>query len=157
MDILLIIFAFLCILIGLAGSVLPALPGPPLSYVGMLLLHFTDKVQFSVTQLVVWAVLVIIIQILDFVIPSIGTKKFGGSCYGVWGCNIGVIVGLFAGPLGIILGPFLGAVIGEFIKTNDFNLSLKAGFGAFLGFISGTIIKIAIVVYFLFAAIFALV
>lgn len=157
MDIVLIIFAFLCILIGLVGSVLPALPGPPLSYVGMLLLHFTDTVQFSVTQLVVWAVLVVIVQILDFVIPSIGTKKFGGSSYGVWGCNIGVIIGLFAGPLGIVLGPFLGAVIGEYIKTNNMDVSLRAGFGAFLGFVSGTVIKIAIVVYFLFAAIFAFV
>lgn len=157
MDIVLIIFAFLCILVGFAGSILPALPGPPLSYVGMLLLHFTDTVQFSTKQLVVWAVIVVVVQILDFVIPSIGTKKFGGSSYGVWGCNIGVIVGLFASPIGIILGPFLGAVIGEYIKTKDLNISLKAGFGAFLGFISGTLIKIGIVIYFMYVAIAALV
>lgn len=157
MDVLLIILGFICILVGLAGSVLPGLPGPPISYVGLLLLHFTDDVEFSVTQLVVWAVFVVVIQILDFIIPSIGTKKFGGSSYGIWGCNIGVVVGLFAGPLGIILGPFIGAVIGEMIKTNDVRLSLKAGFGAFLGFLTGTLIKIAIVIYFLVEAIMALV
>lgn len=157
MDIVLIIFAFICILVGFAGSVLPALPGPPLAYVGMLLLHFTDTVQFSVSQLVMWAVLVVAVQILDFVIPSIGTKKFGGSSYGVWGCNIGVVVGLFASPIGIILGPFICAVIGEYIKTKDLNISLRAGFGAFLGFISGTLIKLAIVIYFLYVAVSVLV
>lgn len=157
MDVLLIILGFLCILLGLVGSILPALPGPPLSYVGMLLIHFTDKVDFTVTQLIVWAILIVLIQILDFVIPSIGTKKFGGSNYGVWGCNIGVVVGLFAGPLGIVLGPFVGAVIGELFKTGDMRLSLRAGFGAFLGFLAGTFVKIVIVLYLLVAAIIALV
>lgn len=157
MDILLIILGFVCILTGLAGSILPALPGPPISYLGLLLIHFTSYADFSSTQLIMWAVLVIIVQILDFIIPSIGTKKFGGSNYGIWGCNIGVVVGMFAGAFGIILGPFLGAVIGELIKTNDINRSLKAGFGAFLGFIAGLFSKFIIVIYFLAQAIIALV
>lgn len=157
MDVILIIAGFICILIGLTGSILPALPGPPVSYIGLLLIHFTGTAQFSTTQLIVWAILVVAIQILDFIIPSLGTKKFGGSKYGIWGCNIGVIVGMFAGPAGIILGPFIGAVIGELIKTNDFQVSLKAGFGAFLGFLAGTVIKIAIVFYFIIEAIIAIV
>ncbi len=156
MDILLYILGFLCIVLGLAGSVLPALPGPPLSYVGMLLIHFTDKVDFTVTQLVVWGVLIAVVQVLDFIIPSIGTKKFGGSKYGVWGCNIGVIVGMFAGPPGIVLGPFVGAIIGEMLKTHDFSISLKAGFGAFLGFLAGTLIKVVLVIYLLIVAISSL-
>ena len=139
MDILLYILGFLCIVLGLAGSVLPALPGPPLSYVGMLLIHFTDKVDFTVTQLVVWGVLIAVVQVLDFIIP-----------------NIGVIVGMFAGPAGIVLGPFVGAVIGEMLKTHDFSISLKAGFGAFLGFLAGTLVKVVLVIYLLIVAISSL-
>lgn len=157
MDIFLIILGFILILTGIAGSILPGLPGPPVSYIGILLIHFTDKAEFTTTALVVWALLIIAIQILDFVIPSIGTKKFGGSNYGVWGCNIGVVVGMFAGPAGIILGPFVGAVIGEAIKTHDIGTALKAGFGAFLGFIAGTFIKVAVIIYLLVEAIVALV
>lgn len=156
MDWVLFVLAFLCVVLGLAGSVLPALPGPPLAYVGMLLIHFTDKVDFSVTELVVWGVLIAVVQVLDFIIPAMGTKRFGGSKYGVWGCNIGVIVGMFAGPLGIVLGPFAGAVIGEMLKTHDFSTSLRAGFGAFLGFITGTLVKVVLVLYFLVVAIISL-
>lgn len=156
MDWVLFVLAFLCIVLGLAGSVLPALPGPPLAYVGMLLIHFTDKVDFSVTELVVWGVLIAVVQVLDFIIPAMGTKRFGGSKYGVWGCNIGVVVGMFAGPLGIVLGPFAGAVIGEMLKTHDFSTSLRASFGAFLGFITGTLVKVVLVLYFLVVAIISL-
>lgn len=143
-DIILAVLGFLCLILGIVGSIVPALPGPPLSYIGMLLIHFTDFVQFTPLELTIWALAIIIVFVLDFIIPSIGTKKFGGSNYGVWGCNIGIIVGLFGGPLGIILFPFIGAVIGEFIKNNDFKKSVKAGFGAFLGFLTGTLIKVVI-------------
>ncbi len=79
MDIIWIIVGAICLLVGLAGCFLPALPGPPLSYVGMILLHLTDKVQFTATQLIVWAILVIIVQVLDYLTPLIGTKYSGGS------------------------------------------------------------------------------
>ena len=149
-DILLIIGGILLMIGGLAGSVLPMLPGIPLSYVGILLLHFTSLVDFSPTFLIVWLLIVIIVQVLDYLIPIWGTKLFGGSKYGTWGSTIGIIVGLFFSPIGIILGPFLGAVIGELIYGNNFSKALKAGFGAFLGFLTGTIAKLIIALVLIF-------
>ena len=95
MDILLIILGILCLLAGLAGCILPALPGPPLAYGGMLLLHFTDRVQFGTTQLVVWLVLVVVVQVLDYFVPLLGAKYSGGSRWGERGCLAGTLVGLF--------------------------------------------------------------
>lgn len=161
MDILLIILGAICLLLGLIGCVAPVLPGVPLSYLGLLLLHWTDRVQFSWQFLVIWGVIVVVIQVLDYIIPAWGTKRFGGSKYGVWGSTIGLIVGMFMGPWGIIIGPFAGAVLGELIyfnrypqttinnveqqpmKTNSthFNRALRAGFGSFIGLLTGTILK----------------
>ena len=158
MDILLIILGAICLLLGLIGCVAPVLPGVPLSYLGLLLLHWTDRVQFSWQFLVVWGVVVVVIQILDYFIPAWGTKKFGGTKYGVWGSTIGLFVGLFMGPLGIVVGPFIGAVVGELIyfnrhpqttlseteqnKNSNFNRALRAGFGSFIGLLTGTLIKV---------------
>ena len=106
MDIVWIVLGALCLLVGLAGCFLPALPGPPLAYVGMLLLHITERVQFTVTQLVVWAILVIVVQVLDYFTPLIGTKYGGGSKWGNRGCIAGTVIGMFFfPPWGIILGP----------------------------------------------------
>ena len=98
MDIIWIIVGAICLLVGLAGCFLPALPGPPLSYVGMILLHLTDKVQFTATQLIVWAILVIIVQVLDYLTPLIGTKYSGGSKWGNRGCIAGTVIGIFLFP-----------------------------------------------------------
>lgn len=158
MDILLIVLGAICLLLGLIGCVAPVLPGVPLSYLGLLLLHWTDRVQFSWQFLVTWAVIVVVIQLLDYFIPAWGTKKFGGTKYGVWGSTIGLFVGLFMGPLGIVVGPFIGAVLGELIyfnrhpqttlseteqnKNSNFNRALRAGFGSFIGLLTGTLIKV---------------
>lgn len=158
MDIFLIIIGAICLLLGLIGCVAPVLPGVPLSYLGLLLLHWTDRVQFSWQFLAVWGVVVVVIQILDYFIPAWGTKKFGGTKYGVWGSTIGLFVGLFMGPLGIVVGPFIGAVLGELIyfnrhpqttlseteqnKNSNFNRALRAGFGSFIGLLTGTLIKV---------------
>ena len=164
MDIFLIILGAICLLLGLIGCVAPVLPGVPLSYLGLLLLHFTDRVQFSWQFLTIWAVIVVVIQLLDYFIPAWGTKKFGGSKYGVWGSTIGLLLGFFMGPWGIIVGPFVGAVVGELIYFNrhpqaiisgseqpasntqqakNINLTraLRAGFGSFVGLLTGTILK----------------
>ena len=85
-----------------------------------------------------------LIQVLDYFIPIWGTKKFGGTKIGVWGSVIGMIVGLFFAPLGIILGPFVGAIIGELIAGKETKLAIKAGFGAFIGFLFGTIAKLIV-------------
>lgn len=142
MDIALYIIAGILMVVGLVGCVVPGLPGIPLSYLGLLCMHFTDKYQYSWQFLVIWLAIVVAISILDFVIPAWGTKYFGGTKAGAWGATIGVFVGLFMGPWGIVIGPFVGAVIGELIANrNDTNV-LKAGFGSFLGILSGTVIKL---------------
>ncbi len=148
MDILLITLGVIALLIGLIGSVAPMLPGPPISYVGLLLLHFTEKVEFTVTQLTVWFLVVVIIQVLDYIIPMLGTKYLGGSKWGNTGCIIGTILGLFFLPWGIIVGPFLGAVIGELIGGYTNTQALKSGLGSLLGFLCGTFIKLVVCVYF---------
>ena len=155
MDILLIVLGAICLLLGLVGCVAPVVPGVPLSYLGLLLLHWTERVQFSWQFLVVWGVVVVVIQILDYFIPAWGTKKFGGTKYGIWGSTIGLFAGFLMGPLGIIIGPFVGAVVGELIyfnrhpqntigqpKNTNFNRALRAGFGSFVGLLAGTLVKV---------------
>lgn len=149
MDVALYILAAICMLVGLAGCVLPVLPGTPLAWLGMLLLHFTDRVDFTVTELVVSAIVVVVTLILDYFTPMLGAKKFGGGKYGNWGCMIGTVVGLFFLPLGLVLGPFLGAVVGELIAGKSVKAALKAGFGSFIGFLFGTLIKLTVCVYFI--------
>ncbi|MDD6357104.1 MAG: DUF456 domain-containing protein [Bacteroidales bacterium] len=140
-DVILMVIGFVCMVVGLLGGVLPGLPGTPLSYVGVLLLHFTHAECFSMRFLVGWGIAVVVIQVLDYLIPIWGTKRFGGGKAGTIGCTIGLVAGLFGGPLGIILFPFIGAVIGEMLADKPFNLALKAGFGAFLGFLAGVLLK----------------
>lgn len=142
MDIFLIILGAICLLVGILGCVLPVLPGVPLAYCGLLLLHATDKVQFSWQFLVIWVVVTIVVQVLDSVVPIWGTKKFGGSKMGVWGSTLGLLVGLFFGPWGIVLGPFLGAVVFELIDGKNTRLALKAGWGSFVGLMTGTVLKL---------------
>lgn len=144
MDLFLTIIAGILLLTGFLGSILPVLPGIPLSYGGILLLHFTEKYQFDTQFLILWAVIVVVIQILDYYIPIWGTKKFGGSKSGVRGSIAGLLLGMFFGPLGIILGPFVGALIGELIAKKPTEKALKAAFGAFIGFIVGTVSKLVV-------------
>ena len=153
MDIFLIIIGAICLLLGLIGCVAPVLPGVPLSYLGLLLLHFTDRVQFSWQFLVVWGVVVVVIQILDYFIPAWGTKKFGGTKAGVRGSTIGLIVGVVVLPIlgvvigpfgliGILAGPFVGAYIGEKMSGVDDNLAWRSAIGSFVGFVAGTLLKV---------------
>lgn len=162
MDIALIIIGILFLLAGLVGCILPVLPGVPLAYVGLWILHATDKVQFSWKFLLIWGIVTTVVQILDFVIPVWGTKVMGGSKAGVWGSTVGLIIGLFYGAWGIVLGPFIGAVLFELIfnRKEDgktFLQSLKAGLGAFVGLITGTVLKLTCVGLMFFYFITALV
>ncbi len=156
MDILLIILGILCLLIGLAGCILPMLPGPTAAYGGLLLLHFTSQVEFSWTQLMVWLVIVLVLQLLDYLVPMLGSKYTGGSKWGSYGCLVGTIVGLFFMPWGILTGPFLGAVIGELLGGRNTEQALKSGMGSLLGFLFGTLLKCIVCGYFCWEFITAL-
>ena len=143
MDYILICFGIILLITGIFGCILPVIPGPPLNYVGLLLLHFTSKYQFSTKFLIVWAIITAVVYALDYVIPAWGTKRFGGSKAGVLGSITGLVLGLFFfPPLGIIAGPFLGAIAGELLSGKDSGTALKSGFGSFLGFLLGTLLKL---------------
>lgn len=144
-DWLLAILGIVFILAGIAGCILPVIPGPPLSWAGLLLLHWTRFAQFSATFLLVMACLAIAVTVLDYIIPVWGTKKFGGSKAGMWGATIGIFAGIFFfPPVGIIVGPFIGAVLGEIIAGKESGPALKAGLGSFIGFLLSTGMKLGV-------------
>lgn len=146
LDIVLIVIGAVFIIIGLIGCIVPVLPGVPLNYIGIVLLQFTSFADFSIQFLIGWGIVVIIVQLLDYFIPVWGTKKLGGGKKGAWGSAIGIVAGLFFPPWGIIIGPFAGAVIGELIDEKEFKDALKAGLGAFIGFIAGTFMKLVVAI-----------
>ena len=152
MDLLLIIIGFILCLLGIVGSVLPVLPGPPISWLGLLLLHLTDGVPLSYWFLGITLTIALTMFVLDYFIPAIGTKKFGGSRSGAIGTIVGLIIGLFSPiPFGILIGAFLGALIGELVfNKTESKQAFKAAVGAFLGFLTSSFMKLVISFIFLF-------
>ena len=149
MDILVIVLAIILMVGGIAGCALPVLPGAPLAYAGLLLLHFTGLAHFSTAQLIVWLIVVVVLQVVDYITPLLGSKYSGGTSFGNRGCVAGTLLGLFFMPWGIILGPFLGAVAGEMIGGSDFPHAVRAGIGTLIGFLLGTLLKVIVCFYFL--------
>lgn len=151
MDLLLLIIGFGCVIMGIFGSFLPVLPGPGLSWLGLAFLYFTSAVPTNYWILGITLLITIIVSILDYIIPAKGTKRFGGSSYGIWGTNIGLIVGIFAPiPFGFIIGPFVGAFVGELLyDSKNHNRALKAATGSFIGFLAGSFIKFIVCIMFL--------
>jgi uncharacterized protein len=143
MDYLLLILGIVLMLVGIIGCLVPVLPGPPLSFLGIILLHLSRFGQFTTTSLIVFAAITIVVSVLDYIVPVWGTRQFGGSKYGTRGATIGLIIGIFLGPAGIIIGPLMGAVVGELLFKDDMKYALKAGFGSLLGFMTGIGLKLA--------------
>jgi uncharacterized protein YqgC (DUF456 family) len=150
MDIILLVLGFLLTLLGIAGAFLPVIPGPITGWFGLLLLYSTKIIPKDWTFLGITLAIAIFILIMDYLIPAIGTKRFGGSKYGVYGTTIGLIVGLFSPiPFVILLGAFFGALVGELIyDSKDTNRAIKASFGAFLGFLASASIKFSVAIVF---------
>lgn len=142
METVIIILGALLIIAGLLGSFFPVLPGPPISYIGLLLLQLTASPPFSIQFLVIWALIVIAIMVLDNVVPAWGARKYGGSPYGVWGSIVGLVAGFFFPPLGIIIGPIAGAFLGEMVGGKSSDQALRAAWGSFVGFMAGTLMKV---------------
>ena len=143
MEIALIIIGLLFSIFGLLGCLLPVIPGPPLSYIGLLILHWAPKYQFSTRFLVIMGVVTVIVTVLDNFLPALSAKRSGGSKRAVWGAMIGLAVGMFVfPPIGLIVGPFIGAVIGELSTGKDSNDALRSGFSTFIGFLGGVLIKL---------------
>ena len=132
------------LILAFVGCVVPCLPGPILGWCALLSLAFT-RFALPTAWLVVAGVATGIVVGLDYVVPAYGAKKFNCSRWGVVGCVLGTLAGMFFLPFGIVLGPFLGACLGELVAGRTFGLALKGGFGAFLGFLSGVFLKICAV------------
>ncbi len=138
------------IVLGLIGCFLPVLPGPLLSFAGLFVLRFTafvDPARSDAFDTILWisAGFVVLASVLDYLVPVWGARTFGASRAGIWGAALGLLVGLlFFPPFGILVGPFIGAVLGELLSGKDRHSSLRAGFGSFLGALGGIAVKASV-------------
>ncbi len=150
MDIILIILAGILMFVGIIGCFLPILPGPPISYGGLLLMQLQSEAPFSTKFMIIWLAITIVVTGLDYVIPAYGTKRYGGSRLGVVGTFVGLIVGLFFSPVGIIIGPLLGALAGEYLAGKESKEAMRAAWGSFMGFLVGTLVKLVASIFMTF-------
>ncbi|MCR4938624.1 MAG: DUF456 domain-containing protein [Treponemataceae bacterium] len=138
------------LLVGLVGTVLPVLPGPPIAWAGLLASYFSVYTNLKIWMLLVTGIVAILVTLLDNIFPSLMTKKAGGSKAATTGCTLGLIASIFLGPVFILIAPFIGALIGELIHdSSDKKRAFIAAFGAFKGFLLGTGIKIITVICFI--------
>ena len=149
MDIILLFSSGLLILLGVAGSFIPIIPGPVCSWLGLLVLHLTQSVPQNISFLTITFAVALVIFLLDTLIPVWGTKKLGGTRMGTIGSGIGLFIGFFFGPIGLILGPFLGALAGELTQNSDVRKAVWAASGSLVGFLAGTIMKFTLAVVYL--------
>ena len=144
-QILLWLLATLLIVVGFAGLILPAVPGIPLVFAGLVVLAWAENFAFvGWITLAALGVLALLSYGVDLLATALGAKRFGASPRAVAGAAIGVVAGLFFGLPGIVLGPFVGAVIGEFSRQASARAAVQAGVGAMLGLLFGALLKIAL-------------
>ncbi|MDC8002854.1 DUF456 domain-containing protein [Aureisphaera galaxeae] len=143
MDLLFVIIGLILMLVGIVGSILPVIPGTPISWLGLIVLYLAPSLEFDWVFISITGVVAIAIYILDYLIPAMGTKKFGGSRAGAWGTTIGLLVGIIAPiPFGILIGPFVGALVGELaFNETEGPKAFKAALGSFMGFLASTFMK----------------
>ena len=156
MDLFYLNISFLFMLLGLIGCFFPVIPGPLTGWFGFLFLYQIEQIKTNKTLLIITFIIAFLIFLLDYIIPILGTKIFGGSRKGVIGASVGLIGGIiFLGPFGLLIGPFLGALIGELINDNkNFGLAVKASLGTILGLISGFVLKFSVACVFFIIYIF---
>ena len=146
---LIIVLVIILLLIGLIGCIIPALPGPPISFLGLLLLHFFTSYTIDVETLWLLAAIVSLITFLDYWLQIYGVKKFGGGKKAINGTILGLLLGLLLfPPFGVIIGPFIGAFLGAKMEAKeDTNRAIKIALGALAGFLGGTVLKFAVSIY----------
>lgn len=142
MEVTIIILAILAGVVGIAGSIIPGLPGPPVSWVGLLLLFLWGPEEMPTKTLIIWGAVMVAVSIIDYLVPMYFTKMTGGSRYAERGAMVGLLLGIIFTPIGMILGSFLGAFLSElYWGGKSAGAALKAALGSFLGFITGTGLK----------------
>ena len=151
MEIVLIIISFLFVILGIVGSFIPIIPSPISGWLGLLILHQISFLEAQYYFLAITFAIAISVFILDYFIPSIGAKKFGGSNAGVIGSTIGLVIGIFLfGPIGILFGSFFGALIGELtVNINNMRIALLAAIGTLIGYLGGVLLKLSVSLFFL--------
>jgi uncharacterized protein YqgC (DUF456 family) len=141
-----IVIGFILILLGLAGSILPILPGPPLSFIGLFLLallkHFSPPL--TPTLVIILAVVTILVIVMDYIIPLLGAKRYGASKWGVWGSVLGMAIGIFWSPFAMLVGAFIGAVVVEWLIGKKKGEALRAGWGVVMGTLFATILRLGV-------------
>ena len=147
METLLIILGSLFIIAGIIGAFMPLVPGPPLSYIGILILHFSQDGLFSWLFLISWGVVVVITVTLDSFMPAEGARRNGGSKMGIYGAFLGGVFGVFFfPPAGLLFGPIVGAFIGELIAGKNSDSALRSALGSFVGYLVATGLKVGVAI-----------
>ncbi|MCF4100228.1 DUF456 domain-containing protein [Gillisia sp. M10.2A] len=150
MDLILISIAGILMIVGILGSFLPVLPGVPISWLGLLVLHFAPSISMNYWFLGISLVVAILIYALNLAVPAMGTKRYGGSKYGMIGATVGLIAGIIAPiPFGILIGPFIGAFIGEILNKSNSKSALRAAYGSFIGFLASSFMEFLVAFIFL--------
>ncbi len=151
MDLIIVFVAGLFMILGVLGSFLPVLPGIPLSWLGLLIFHFSGAIPMNYTFLGITLLVTIIIFALQYAIPALGTKYLGGSRYGMIGATIGLVAGIFIPiPFAILIAPFVGAYIGEILNKADSRKALRAASGSFIGLLASTFMELVVTSIFFF-------
>jgi len=144
-EIFLIIIALLVAIVGIVGCIIPAVPGPPLNFISLLILELAIEDAFSTEFYIIWGVITIVVTVLDYVLPLFGAKVYKASAYGIWGSIIGMIVGtIFFPPFGMILGLLIGAVAGELIAGKEGSEAMKVGAVTFITSLLMIVVKLAV-------------
>ena len=159
MEIVLIILGAIISIVGIVGCIIPALPGPPLNFIALLIIGAAKHWQpFDSKFIFIMLAITIVVTALDYVIPIMGAKKYGATKAGIWGSILGMIVGMiFFPPFGLIVGTFVGAIIGEMIIGKQSSDAIKAGWGTFIGSILGILLKVTasgVMTFYYFKAVF---
>ncbi len=141
----LIILGLLLALVGLAGCILPVVPGPPISFLALIILSFARNWEpFSSTFLLMMAGFMVLVTVLDYLAPAVGARKYGASRLGVWFSIVGIVIGLlFFPPWGMFTGALVGALVGELLVGKEGKEVLRAGWGIVVGNIAGIGLKLA--------------
>lgn len=152
-EILILLVVFFFLVLGLIGAILPIIPGPIMSYVALLALYLSTDIYVSINEIIIYGFVTALVFFSDYILQFLGVQKLGGQKNALLGTVLGILIGLFFAPMGLILGPFFGAFLGALIDKKEQNQAIRIAFGALLGFIFGTFLKLTYSTYIIYIVI----